>query len=82
MQYLIDYGYKTNELHDNVCEVINKTYNAIADLLKQSGEKCIAVKQKSYAKYWWNQELQIIKRPPKEIPVTGLLLENLGMVKF
>ena len=51
MQYLIDYGYKTNELHDNVCEVINKTYNAIADLLKQSGEKCIAVKQKSYAKY-------------------------------
>ena len=52
-----------NNLSDNLIKFgINKFYNDIVDGLTIAADRCITKKKKDFFKYWWDEEIEILKK--------------------
>ena len=52
---------KGGTAHENITNFINRTYANIVKLLRHGASLFIPAHKVSFYKFWWNQELDILK---------------------
>ena len=48
--------------HTNISQKFDTVYNAIVSILHNAAEVCVPRTKKNFYKYWWSEELTILKQ--------------------